>query len=83
MSTDVSVEHIASIFRVEELAEEDISVKASGKRSSVTRRYITTTAVITSNLIIQIFAKKLYFSLRLFLLQMPFILLIADCRLSL
>jgi hypothetical protein len=57
MSTDISEEHIASIFRVEESAEEDTRVKASGKQNSATRRYITTTAVITSNLNIQIVAK--------------------------
>jgi hypothetical protein len=31
--TDVSEEHIASIFRVEELAEQETSVKAGGKQN--------------------------------------------------
>jgi hypothetical protein len=33
MSTDVSEEHIASTFRVEEYAEQETSVKAGGKHS--------------------------------------------------
>jgi hypothetical protein len=32
MSTDVSEEHVASIFRVEEQAEQETSVKAGGKQ---------------------------------------------------
>jgi hypothetical protein len=32
VSTDVSEEHIASIFRVEEYAEQETSVKAGGKQ---------------------------------------------------
>jgi hypothetical protein len=31
-STDISEEHIASIFRVEELTKKDSSMKAVGKR---------------------------------------------------
>jgi hypothetical protein len=38
MSTDVSEEHIASIFRVEELAEQEICVKAGGKQSHLLSR---------------------------------------------
>jgi hypothetical protein len=33
MSTDVSEEHIASIFRVEKYAEEETRAKAGGKQS--------------------------------------------------
>jgi hypothetical protein len=33
-STDVSEEHIASIFRVEEYAEQETSVKVGGKQNS-------------------------------------------------
>jgi hypothetical protein len=33
MSTDVSEQHIASIFRVEKQAEQETSVKAGGKQS--------------------------------------------------
>jgi hypothetical protein len=36
MSTDVSEENIASIFRVEEYAKQETSVKAGGKQSSAT-----------------------------------------------
>jgi hypothetical protein len=36
VSTDVSEEHIASIFRVEEEAEQETSVKAGGKQSRLT-----------------------------------------------
>jgi hypothetical protein len=32
MSTDVSEEHVASIFRVEECAEQEKSMKAGGKQ---------------------------------------------------
>jgi hypothetical protein len=34
VSTDVLEEHIASIFRVEEYAEQETSVKAGGEQSS-------------------------------------------------
>jgi hypothetical protein len=34
MSTDISEEHIAYIFRAEEQAEQETSVKAGGKQSS-------------------------------------------------
>jgi hypothetical protein len=33
VSTDVSEEHIASIFRVEKLAEQETSMKSGGKQS--------------------------------------------------
>jgi hypothetical protein len=33
VSTDVSEEHITSIFRVEKYAEQETSVKAGGKQS--------------------------------------------------
>jgi hypothetical protein len=33
VSTDVSEEHIASIFRVEEVSQQEISLKAGGKES--------------------------------------------------
>jgi hypothetical protein len=36
--TDVSEEHIASIFRVEEYAEEETRVKAGGKQALYARR---------------------------------------------
>jgi hypothetical protein len=37
MSTDVSEEHVAFIFRVEEKGEQEIGVKADGKSSSKRR----------------------------------------------
>jgi hypothetical protein len=36
----VSEEHIASIFRVKEQAEQEISVQAGGKQSSVSEEYV-------------------------------------------
>jgi hypothetical protein len=34
MSTDISEEHVASIFRVEEYAKQETSVKVDGKQST-------------------------------------------------
>jgi hypothetical protein len=39
MSTDISEEYIASIFRVEEQAEQETSVKAGGKQRDLLSRW--------------------------------------------
>jgi hypothetical protein len=48
--TDISEEHVAFIFRVEEKTEQDASVKACGKQSNGYMALYTTTAVRTSYL---------------------------------